>query len=90
MSRKLLALLKADRGRLWNRAAAALQVNPNRARGASLGCFDFGNSTGRRTANSWLQDATKNYQRPLLLYIQGLLTKLNGEVTKSQILLSSP
>ncbi|AFZ22900.1 hypothetical protein Cylst_0565 [Cylindrospermum stagnale PCC 7417] len=77
------SLLKTHRERLWNRAAAALQVNPNKPEVQAWVSLMIAIRQGESSANSWLQSQPKITPKTLA-YIQGLLAKLNGEVTKSQ------
>jgi hypothetical protein len=88
-AQEIAALLKADEGRLWNRTAAALQVNPNRPEVQAWGTLILAVQRGKEHANSWLNgqpQITKN----TLTYIQGLLARLNDEVTKPQIISTHP
>ncbi|MBD2387021.1 hypothetical protein [Cylindrospermum sp. FACHB-282] len=81
---EIASLLKVNGGRLWNRAAVALQVNPNQPEVQAWVGLMLAIRQGEASANSWLNSQPKITPKTLA-YIQGLLAKLNGEVTKSQV-----
>ncbi|XHR83175.1 MAG: hypothetical protein ACFKPT_02010 [Gloeotrichia echinulata GP01] len=81
---EVVTLLKADSGRLWNRTAAGLRVDPNRPQVQAWGCLMVAVQHGEQRANSWLQ-AQPKITAETITYIQGLLGKLNGEVTTPQV-----
>ncbi|MBN3961913.1 hypothetical protein [Nostoc sp. NMS8] len=83
-SQEIATLLKADKKRLWNRIAAALRVNPNRQEVQAWFALILAVQQGEGQANSWLK-AQPKVTKENLDYIQGLLARLNGEITKSQI-----
>ncbi|MEH1779368.1 MAG: hypothetical protein V7L26_09695 [Nostoc sp.] len=83
-SQEITTLLKADKKRLWNRTAAALRVNPNRREVQAWFALILAVQQGEGQANSWLK-AQPKITKDNLDYIQGLLARLNGEITKSQI-----
>ncbi|MDF5710271.1 MAG: hypothetical protein PUP90_22035 [Nostoc sp. S4] len=84
---EIATLLKADEKRLWNRTVAALRVNPNRPEVQAWFALILAVQQGQEAANSWLK-AQPQIPKDSLVYIQGLLAKLNGEATKSQSHLS--
>ncbi|MEH2112738.1 hypothetical protein [Nostoc sp.] len=83
-SQEIATLLKADKKRLWNRIAAALRVNPNRQEVQAWFALILAVQQGEGHANSWLK-AQPKITKENLDYIQSLLARLNGEITKSQI-----
>ncbi|MEH2026386.1 hypothetical protein [Nostoc sp.] len=83
-AQEIATLLKADEKRLWNRTAAALRVNPNRLEVQAWFALILAVQQGEGHANSWLK-AQPKVTKENLAYIQGLLARLNGEGTKSQI-----
>ncbi|MEA5602047.1 hypothetical protein [Nostoc sp. UHCC 0252] len=88
-TQEIITLLKADKKRLWNRTAAALRVNPNRLEVQAWFALILKVQQGEEHANSWLKTQPK-ITKDNLAYIQGLLTRLNGEGTKSQISSTHP
>lgn len=86
---EIVTLLKADEKRLWNRTAAALRVNPNRLEVQAWFALILKVQQGEEHANSWLK-AQPKITKDNLAYIQGLLARLNGESTKSQISSTHP
>nr|WP_138499177.1 hypothetical protein [Nostoc sp. PA-18-2419] len=80
---EIATLLKADEKRLWNRTVAALRVNPNRPEVQAWFALILAVQQGQEAADSWLK-AQPQIPKDSLAYIQSLLTKLNGEATKSQ------
>ncbi|MDJ0736372.1 MAG: hypothetical protein QNJ47_20295 [Nostocaceae cyanobacterium] len=76
--------LKADGGRLWNRAETALQVNPNRREVQAWAALILAAREGQKKANSWLQSQPQVTPESLT-YIEGLLAQLDGESRKSKI-----
>ncbi|MEH2147338.1 hypothetical protein [Nostoc sp.] len=87
-AQEIATLLKADENRLWNRIAAALQVNPNRPEVQAWFALILAVQRGEEHANSWLK-AQPKITKDHLAYIQGLLARLNGEGT-SQISSTHP
>jgi hypothetical protein len=83
-AQEIATLLKADKKRLWNRTATALRVNPNRLEVQAWFALILAVQRGEGHANSWLK-AQPKITKDNLVYIQGLLARLNGEDTKSQI-----
>lgn len=81
---EIASLLKTHREKLWNRAAVALQVSPNKPEVQAWVFLMIAIRQGEGSANSWLQSQPKITPKTLA-YIQGLLAKLNGEVTKIQL-----
>ncbi|MBH8553921.1 hypothetical protein I8751_16390 [Nostocaceae cyanobacterium CENA357] len=75
---EIATLLKADKGRLWNRTVAALQVNPDRPEVQAWGALIFAVQQGEGRANSWLKTQPK-ISKATLTYIQGLLKRLNAD-----------
>ncbi|MDZ8259816.1 hypothetical protein [Nostoc sp. ChiQUE01b] len=88
-AQEIATLLKVDKKRLWNRTAAALQVNPNRREVQAWFALILAVQQGEGHANSWLK-AQPKITKENLDYIQGLLARLNGEGTKSQIFSTHP
>ncbi|MEH1906019.1 MAG: hypothetical protein V7L04_32740 [Nostoc sp.] len=86
---EIATLLKADEKRLWNRTVAALRVNPNRLEVQAWFALILAVQQGEGNANSWLK-AQPKITKDNLAYIQGLLARLNGEDTKSQISSTHP
>ncbi|MBN3869329.1 hypothetical protein [Nostoc sp. JL33] len=81
-AQEIATLLKADEKRLWNRTVAALRVNPNRTDVQAWFALILTVQQGEEHANSWLK-AQPEITKDNLVYIQGLLARLNGESTKS-------
>ncbi|MEA5503619.1 hypothetical protein VB735_10965 [Halotia wernerae UHCC 0503] len=75
---EIAILLKADKGRLWNRTVAALQVNPDRPEVQAWGALILAVQQGEGSANSWLKTQPK-ISKATLTYIQGLLKRLNAD-----------
>jgi len=88
-AQEIVTLLKADENRLWNRTAAALRVNPNRQEVQAWAALILAVQRGEGYANSWLKTQPK-ITKDNLAYIQGLLKRLNGGVTKSEISSTHP
>ncbi len=88
-AQEIATLLKADKNQLWNRTAAALRVNPNRREVQAWAALILAVQRGEGHTNSWLK-AQPKITKDNLAYIQGLLKRLNGEVTKSQISSTHP
>ena len=80
---EIASLLKADTGRLWNRTVAALQVKPDRPEVQAWAALILASKQGEERANSWLKEQPK-ITNTTLVYIQGLLKILKGDVAKSQ------
>ncbi|MBD2520220.1 hypothetical protein H6G93_35825 [Nostoc sp. FACHB-973] len=81
---EIATLLKGDEKRLWNRTVAALRVNPNRQEVQAWFALILAVQRGPEAANSWLKTQPQ-ITKDRFAYIQGLLAKLDGEATKSQI-----
>ncbi|MEH1844462.1 MAG: hypothetical protein V7L25_05520 [Nostoc sp.] len=88
-AQEIAILLKADEKRLWNRTAAALRVNPNRPEVQAWFALILAVQQGEGHANSWLKVQPK-ITKDNFVYIQGLLARLKGEGTKSQISFTHP
>ncbi|MEH2118159.1 hypothetical protein [Nostoc sp.] len=88
-AQEIATLLKADKKRLWNRTAAALRVNPNRLEVQAWFALILAVQQGEEHANSWLK-AQPKITKDNLVYIQGLLARLNNQGTKSQISSTHP
>jgi hypothetical protein len=71
-------LLQTDKGRIWNRAAVALRLNPNRRAVLAWVALIFKVQRGEERANAWLQ-AQPNINAETLNYIQGILTQLDDD-----------
>ncbi|MEA5581562.1 hypothetical protein VB620_09435 [Nodularia harveyana UHCC-0300] len=80
-AQEIATLLKADKGRLWNRTVAALRVNPHRQDVQVWASLILAAQQGEQRANSWLKSQPK-ITPSHLSYVQGLLPKLKGEVVK--------
>ncbi|WP_071190171.1 hypothetical protein [Trichormus sp. NMC-1] len=83
-AQEIATLLKADRGRLWNRTAVALRLNPNRQSVLAWTYLMLALQRGEQRATSWLQEQP-NINQKNLTYFQDLLAKLNYEVTTTQL-----
>ncbi|RCJ22558.1 hypothetical protein A6S26_20660 [Nostoc sp. ATCC 43529] len=81
---EIATLLKGDEKRLWNRSVAALRVNPKRQEVQAWFALILAVQRGQEAANSWLETQPQ-ISKDRLAYIQGLLTKLDGEAIKSEI-----
>lgn len=75
---EIATLLKADNGRLWNRAVAALRVKPDRREVQAWSALILAEKQGEERANSWLK-AQPKITKSTLTYIQGLLKRLNED-----------
>ncbi|WP_066424606.1 hypothetical protein [Anabaena sp. 4-3] len=82
-AQEIANLLKADKGRLWNRVVAALKVNPYRPEVQAWGALILAVQQGEDRANSWLQEQ-RSIQRATITNIQDLFKQLNPRVTASQ------
>jgi hypothetical protein len=82
-AQEIATLLKADTGRLWSRAEAQLQVNPNLQSVQAWSTLIVAAKHGQERANSWLNGQSK-ITSDSLAYIQDLLGQLNGEVAASR------
>lgn len=71
-------LLQTDKGRIWNRAAVALRLNPSRRAVLAWVALMFKVHRGEERTNSWLQ-AQPNINPETLKYIQDILTKLDDD-----------
>ncbi len=74
----IATLLQTDKGRIWNRAAVALRLNPNRRAVLAWIALIFKVQRGEERANAWLQ-AQPNLNPETLNYIQDILTKLDDD-----------
>ncbi|MBD2446924.1 hypothetical protein H6G76_07050 [Nostoc sp. FACHB-152] len=86
---EIATLLKADKGRLWNRTVAALQVNPEQPEVLAWGALIVAVQQGEDSAHSWLQQQPK-ITKANLAEIQSLLKRLNTEVAKAYIPANHP
>jgi hypothetical protein len=77
------AFLKTDNGRLWNRVAAALEVNQNRSEVQLWGGLILAAKEGEKKANSWLQEKKVSLQT--LTDSKVLFAKLRGEVITNSL-----
>ncbi|MTJ11073.1 hypothetical protein FJR11_00360 [Anabaena sp. UHCC 0187] len=77
-AQEIANLLQTDKGRIWNRAAVALRLNPNRRAVLAWVALIFKVQRGEERTNAWLQ-AQPNIDAETLNYIQGLLTKLDDD-----------
>jgi hypothetical protein len=83
-SQEIRTLLKSDGGRLWSRAEATLQIQPNQKEAQAWSALILAASQSPERANSWLKTQTK-IPKDSLTYIQGLLDQLQGKVAKPEI-----
>ncbi|MBD2627922.1 hypothetical protein [Trichormus variabilis] len=83
-AQEIATLLKADRGRLWNRTAVALRLNPNRQSVLAWTYLMLALQRGEQRATSWLQEQP-NINQKNFTYFQDLLAKLNYEVTTTHL-----
>jgi hypothetical protein len=79
---EIIALLKADQGRLWKRTQAALQVNPNRKDVQTWAALMLAVQHDRGRANSWLQ-AQPKITPDTIAEIQGLLARIDHQSPSS-------
>ncbi|MEA5620077.1 hypothetical protein VB711_19825, partial [Cronbergia sp. UHCC 0137] len=86
---EISSLLKADKGRLWNRSSVALRLNPTRKAVLGWVTLMFAVQRGEERANAWLQQQT-NIDGDTITYIQDLLAQLNTALTKNQVFDSHP
>ncbi|PLZ07081.1 hypothetical protein [Fischerella thermalis] len=77
-AQEIVTLLKADRGRLWNRVETALQVNPRRPEVQAWGALIIAVQQGQERANTFLQGQTQ-ITKESLAYIQTLLAQVISE-----------
>ncbi|MBE9205712.1 hypothetical protein IQ244_04135 [Nostoc sp. LEGE 06077] len=75
-------LLKAEKGKLWNRVVAALEVNPQQPEILAWGALILAVQQGDESANSWLEKQPK-ITKATIADIQDLLKRLNHESAKS-------
>ena len=78
-SKEIASLLKSDRGRLWDRVKAALQVNPRRPQVQTWGALILATQFGESRARSWLKTQNK-LNRSNLSRLNNLLERLNDEL----------
>ena len=74
-SKEIVSLLKADKGRLWDRVKAALQVNPNRPQVQTWGALILAAKFGDSRAKSWLT-TQKRLSKSNLTRLEMLLARL--------------
>lgn len=80
-TQEIASLLKADTGRLWNRAVAALRVNPTRGDVQAWAALILAAQRGEKRASSWLKSQPQ-ITPAHLDYVQGLLAQLKDEIAK--------
>jgi hypothetical protein len=73
-AQEIATLLKADKGRLWNRVETALQVNPKRPEVQAWGALIIAVQQGQERANTFLQGQTQ-ITKESLAYIERTPTK---------------
>ncbi len=83
-TKEIGTLLKADRGRLWGRVEAALQVNSKRPEVKAWGALILAAQQGEGRAHEWVKEEFKD-KSDSLTEIQNLLKQLRGEVVASQM-----
>lgn len=88
-AQEIATLLKADGGKLWNRTAVALRVNPNNPEVQTWVALILAVRQGEESAKSWLQ-AQPKITPETLAYTQGLLAQLSGEVPISELVSTHP
>lgn len=77
---EVATMLEADRGQLWDRVTAALQVNPNRPEVQAWGALIVGAKSGNDSAIAWLKQQPQT-TTSTLGYINKLLSRLEGTST---------
>ncbi|TAE54440.1 MAG: hypothetical protein EAZ76_00300 [Nostocales cyanobacterium] len=77
--RDIFNLLKADRGRLWNRTTVALRLSPQRKAVLAWAYLMLTVQRGEERANTWLE-SQPDINKETFTYLQELLVKLNQEV----------
>ncbi|MBU7586686.1 MAG: hypothetical protein KAF91_28140 [Nostoc sp. TH1S01] len=75
-------LLKAEKGKLWNRVASALEVNPQQPDVLAWGALILAVQQGDASANSWLEKQPK-ITKDTIAEIQELIKRLNQKAAKS-------
>lgn len=78
-TKEIASLLKSDRGRLWDRVKAALQVNPKRPQVQTWGALILATQFGESRARTWLK-TQKKLNRSNLSRLNNLLKRLKDEV----------
>ncbi|MBD2436062.1 hypothetical protein [Nostoc sp. FACHB-110] len=86
---EISTLLKADKGKLWNRTVATLQVNPEQPEVLAWGALILAVQQGEDSANAWLKKQPKMTEETLD-EIQSLIKRLNAEIAKSYIPANHP
>lgn len=76
-SKEIVSLLKADRGRLWDRVKVALQVNPNRPQVQTWGALILAAKFGDSRAKSWLK-TQKRLSKSNFARLEILLARLEN------------
>ncbi|WP_235526468.1 hypothetical protein [Nostoc piscinale] len=71
-------LLKGEKGKLWNRVASALEVNPQQPDVLAWGALILAVQQGDASAIAWLEKQPK-ISKDTIAEIQGLLKRLNHE-----------
>ncbi len=74
---EVATMLEADRGQLWDRVTAALQVNPNRPEVQAWGALIVAAKSGNDSAIAWLKQQPQT-TTSTLSYINKLLSRLEG------------
>ncbi len=77
--KEVASLLQTDKGRLWDRVKAALQVNANRPQVQTWGALILAAQFGEPRARSWLK-SQKQLNRDNLSRFENLLKKLKEEL----------
>lgn len=75
--KEIASLLRTDKGRLWERVKAALQVNPNRPQVQTWGALILAAQFGESRANSWLKTQNR-LTKSNVLRREKLLKKLKN------------
>ena len=75
---ELANLLQTDKGRIWNRAAVALRLDPNRRAVLAWVALIYKVQRGEERANDWLE-SQPNINPETINYIQDILTKLDDD-----------
>lgn len=83
-TQEIATLLETDKGRLGNRVAAALRVNPNRTEVKAWGALLKGAKENRKSAIAWLKKQPQT-TRTDIAYIQKLLKRLEGDFSSAKI-----
>ena len=82
-AQEIITRLKADKGRLWSRVEAALQVNPNRPEVQAWGALISASRFGSERADSWLKGQSTTTP-DTLKHIHSLIEKVTTPAADPQ------